>query len=584
MSNYSAAWNTCSYMYRTLVNGYGIPKSHIFPLMADGTDPGTDTHNLENGTFYSQNLDLDGDGNDEIEYAATKANINSVFTTLYDVMQDGDQLFFFGMDHGGASNDTAYMCLWAPGTTWHSSLSKIQNNILTDNELVSYIQPLLAKGVVCNGVFGQCHSGGFVTKMNEAGCVAASAASITESSWVSPDGRYAEFLYHWITALNIDISGSNMNNGVLTGDAGRNGICSMEEAFNYAKIHDVYRKGIENKETPQYTSIPFYLGKELGLNRIPLREDAFIRDNFNDYGDESITSTGDVWHSPSLTCNYSSYRLGLSHDPVIDASDTQQYVHVKINNRGWKNFPSGKKVKVYWTAATLGLGSTATQNSKIWGTVGIADIPELAVGDSITLNFPWTRPNVESSAKINSHIGFYAILEPSTIDPRLSAVSANNNSALNLEFEIPNTKAANWSKVYITNPTSEARSFNIFFPPSENSPRILYDDAQVEVKMDYNLYNVWVNGGGEGIDLQVHPSESKAVIMKGEKSAIKNLVLNPGTTYSIMLRNMYQTIPLIQTRTYSNELLLKDDSDEIKGGVLLTFNHQPKFQVAMTPS
>lgn len=153
-ANYLAAWNSCSYVYRTLVQGYGVPKDHIYPLMSDGDDPAADTHDLANKILISQNLDLDGDGVPEIKDAATKANINAVFSLLNNKMQPGDQLFFFGMDHGGRGKDCvgdstiiSYLCLWKPSSInfWlNSDITKSKKeHIFTEVELMEKLQPLI---------------------------------------------------------------------------------------------------------------------------------------------------------------------------------------------------------------------------------------------------------------------------------------------------------------------------------------------------------------------------------------------------------------------------------------------------------
>jgi len=58
--NHQRYWNACSFIYQTLTRTYGIPKSHIYPIMADGTDPGKDML-CPDGTYKSQPLDLDFD-------------------------------------------------------------------------------------------------------------------------------------------------------------------------------------------------------------------------------------------------------------------------------------------------------------------------------------------------------------------------------------------------------------------------------------------------------------------------------------------------------------------------------------------
>lgn len=42
MSNHERYWNDCSFIYQTLINRYGVPKGHIYPIMADGNNPAED--------------------------------------------------------------------------------------------------------------------------------------------------------------------------------------------------------------------------------------------------------------------------------------------------------------------------------------------------------------------------------------------------------------------------------------------------------------------------------------------------------------------------------------------------------------
>lgn len=69
-------WNDCSEIYKTLINVYQYPKSHIFVLMSDGTSSGLD-RNLgltEFGPFDSSPTDLDGDNIADITHYATQVS------------------------------------------------------------------------------------------------------------------------------------------------------------------------------------------------------------------------------------------------------------------------------------------------------------------------------------------------------------------------------------------------------------------------------------------------------------------------------------------------------------------------------
>ena len=64
--NWNRYWNDCSFIYRTLVNTYGYDRFHIYVLMSDGTSSEEDMHIMNNTTYISSPLDLDGDGIDDI--------------------------------------------------------------------------------------------------------------------------------------------------------------------------------------------------------------------------------------------------------------------------------------------------------------------------------------------------------------------------------------------------------------------------------------------------------------------------------------------------------------------------------------
>jgi len=89
-NNWCRYWNDVAFIYTTLTQIYGYADEHIYVLMADGTDPGDDRHVYEwNSTTDdveywtdSSPLDLDGDGEGDVDYAATRANITAVFDTL----------------------------------------------------------------------------------------------------------------------------------------------------------------------------------------------------------------------------------------------------------------------------------------------------------------------------------------------------------------------------------------------------------------------------------------------------------------------------------------------------------------------
>lgn len=239
-NNWVRYWNDCSAIYSTLIRVYGYSRDHISVIMSDGTNPGADRHH-NNGTYDSSPLDLDGDGTNDIQYAATKANIALVFNALSQKMTSNDFLFIFTTDHGGqTSGDNVYLNLW--GET------------MSDAEFAKEVKKVNAGQISI--VMEQCHSGGFISDLSSEGRVLATACTANENSYAMPPNyTYNEFVYHWIGA----VAGIKPDGGVVKADVNGDGVVSMQEAFQYARTADT------QTETPQYNSIGASLGNSLSL-------------------------------------------------------------------------------------------------------------------------------------------------------------------------------------------------------------------------------------------------------------------------------------------------------------------------------
>jgi len=215
-NNWVRYWNDCAFMYSILVNKYKFDRNKIYVLMSDGTNPAEDLH-LNNGTYISSPLDLDGDGTNDIQYSAKKANINIVFNALSNVVTNKDNVFIFTTDHGGEGS-TLY--LWGESMT--TSEFETQVNKLDAAKSISVVME-------------QCYSGGFVQALMGNNRVITTACNANQPSWArSPDYNYNEFIYHWMSAVN----GKNPEGNNVNADYNNDGIVTMNEAFLFASNSD----------------------------------------------------------------------------------------------------------------------------------------------------------------------------------------------------------------------------------------------------------------------------------------------------------------------------------------------------------
>ncbi|NLJ82582.1 MAG: hypothetical protein GX330_05595 [Bacteroidales bacterium] len=234
-NNWERYWNDCSAIYSALIYVYGYLKNNIYVLVSDGTDPAIDRH-LNNGSYDSSPLDLDGDGLPDIQYSATKNNITTVFNTLANILTSNDHLFIFTTDHGDLTySGEATLELWY--------------ETITASEFATEVNKVNAGEISI--VMEQCFSGGFIPYLAKQGRVIATACSNSEYSWAMPPSyTYNTFVYHWTAA----VAGYTPSGSIVNADYNNDGYVSMKEAFDYANINDT------EPETPQYSSIKTHLG------------------------------------------------------------------------------------------------------------------------------------------------------------------------------------------------------------------------------------------------------------------------------------------------------------------------------------
>lgn len=231
-NNHIRYWNDCSFIYKTLVNQYGYNPANIYVLMSDGTNPGIDT---SSGT--SSNVDLDGDGITDIDYAATKENVVNVFNQLANKLTEEDYLFVYTIDHGGldSTSNESYLVLWNGMNIYASEFSGLVKSVNTK---------------ATNIVMGQCNSGGFVDyfKSSPDICISTACAK-NENSYAMTNGLHDEYVYYW--------TNSHVN---LVGDNDGNTFVSASESHVYSVSRD------SKNETPQHYAGTDCLAEKLALS------------------------------------------------------------------------------------------------------------------------------------------------------------------------------------------------------------------------------------------------------------------------------------------------------------------------------
>ena len=214
--NYSRYWNDLSFMYKALKQKYGFSNDEIFVLYANGT--------------HSPNEDLDGDGVDDVDDAATKANLTTVMNFIAANIPIDGKFFFYSTNHGGSSGGYNALLYLYGDEEW-----------ITDAAFAA-----LTKNIKCAEaiyVMEQCYSGGMIDNILQAQTypcsnpkvVAMSAARYNEVSWgADTEGEYDEYVYHWTSA----IFGKTPTGAAVNADTNGDGKVTVGEAHAYATSKD----------------------------------------------------------------------------------------------------------------------------------------------------------------------------------------------------------------------------------------------------------------------------------------------------------------------------------------------------------
>lgn len=590
-SNHRRYWNDCSFIYKTLRNKYGLPKNNIYLLMSDGNNPAEDMNyydSISNQLIYlSQDLDLDGDGTNDIELAATKQNLYSTFSNIQNKIKKDDTLLLFVTDHGMLSGQNSEICLW-----------NYEN--INSSELSALISPILNKQANVSAVFGQCFSGGFIQDLEKIGCVAVSACDKNESSYSFDNDSYDVFLYYWICAINgYDKDGNSVN-----ADKDKNGRISMREAFDYA--HEMNNQYISNlNHTPytiyqhgQYSSKPEFLGLDLSFDNPVPSEDVFIKDDFDDYGSEPNLAHNIFWNSPSIsirTDDEGEY-IYEHQNPTYDGTlSDRNYINFRIHNKS-KNFLNPRKwVHIYWARSSTVIlpqtwkGQESYEGYPTGGFIYAYELPSINYEGYVDLRSLWPIPQIMSNLP-NSDFN-YAILAKIMDTPNESSilnafdfnVRSSNDVAMKNLVIVDRQSLSNGTNVFIRNdsPSEKNFSFDIGLNKltSSNSD-IPYDVLNVEMEISKDIYNKWKNKGMTSENVVIIGDISNSlykIIFSSLSGKLKNIKLDGYELQQVKLKFKIPSSNININEKYEYTLYQRDENNQIVGGQ--TFYIDPKYNI-----
>lgn len=464
-ANHERYWNDCSFIYQTLHNTYDIPRSHIKVVFADGTDPALDLIKYDTKELVNSPLDLDGDNTDDIQYAATKANLQTVFQELGNTLTDEDHLFVFVTGHGNKplTGGTPSLYLW-------------NGELLLPSEFSNYLDMVNAQCI--SVIMGQCYSGAFIQAVHGNNRIIATACSSSEKSYGLQNIPFDSFLYNWTSAVN---RADHLSNTIYS-DRDNNGYISMNEAFSYAKAHNPFV--IDNNryehETPQLDFIAGVLYDDLSFDRMPETVDLYIRDDNKDIGKEPYLQPylyKALWFSPDLYLRNQDDGVDNHEHEMLYIEDTSDeeatfHIYANVHNRGTKTYNPNEGRKYIHLFVTNSNGGIAY--SKFLGTrlyedefgecVGTPAINHpISPGDSLLVHvqatiyqdfegFPWVNNTLPLSLLgeiADSRYVTSTNCDTIRVDTIIKRMASRNNVAMRNVIPLP-LDTINYDRTYVT--------------------------------------------------------------------------------------------------------------------------------------
>ena len=265
-NNHVRYWNDLVSMYYLLINR-GYQPGHITVLYANGAPrPGATT-------------------SIPVNYAATSANITTVFNKLAAKVTAKDDLYIMLNDHGGglltkATSDHPAGYYGGVVSTGSTALEEKYNEAalgmdlnddgktnaivavsqvlclwnwekMTDDQFTAEVNKVSkAKTIIIQ--MKQCFCGGFINNLRGTNRIIMSSCSPDQFSWGTSSNKFGAFTFWYIAAL---YGHKPDGSGTVDADANHDGKVSIIEAFNFASSHD------GAPETPYYeeNNLPFLL-------------------------------------------------------------------------------------------------------------------------------------------------------------------------------------------------------------------------------------------------------------------------------------------------------------------------------------
>lgn len=368
-------WNDCSAIYTTLKD-HGYLSENIYVAMPNDAEEFSD-NSSETG-YASLNFgDLDGDGMDDIDFPATTNGLRNLFAELSSVIQEQDILFVYLTGHGSFTVDLQGLYV-----------GFLQDDRYLDDELIRNLVSLPAE---IQNIVVQRTATTYLESQLSTRLIQAShkvVCSYARIGFEESSGLIDEYTDRLVNSFTYEMPDVDLNS---------DGHISMYEAHIYALDNN---SGLQD-------SYPLCLKDEINLDgqnleNTCIQSDLFIKDNIEDFGQETNLTTEYAYISPDIWIE------DLGGNIITTCLSNETYnVCVRIKNRGNITNLGNEILHLHWCKGVIGgkwpdswingtiydcEGTSVNVGGQITPEEGI-NIPSISAYSDTVIRIPWNTPN-----------------------------------------------------------------------------------------------------------------------------------------------------------------------------------------------
>jgi len=315
---------------------------------------------------------------------------------------------------------------------------------------------------------------------------------------------------------------------------------TAQKIGNYSyQTHPNRANGTWNEEMG-YGLVDAYAAVNLAVN--PNGIDLYTKNSSLDYGETPDTNSIYSFISPDIWVRHQQDGL-TNFENQNPESDTTNYVYVRVRNRGnitsigdevlhlyWSNgftqWPSG------WNGTPIPLYPPHPNNYYVTGNeVGSLIIPSIPPNEEIILEFTMNfssyfyDPYVPTTFKLLSRIVSDTDIILNETDNIHYNILNNNNIASKKVTAWSSNSASKINSVAISNNANTSKAYRLEFNINTNEiGKAIYNEAEVNIEFDQELFDAWVLGGKQGSNFKTTANE-KILIATNNNVILNNIIL-----------------------------------------------------------